>query len=138
MLNHLALLEHQLLVITVVKMDISSHNVKLKEKIKEKKEETQAIIEITTKDITQIITQEKEPQDLITDSETTNGNKKTDPEVVKEIQTILEIRTEMTEAEATQETLTNLIEKVNTNEPLHPTLEMSITLIMIKMKMNPK
>ena len=138
MLNHLALLEHQLLVITVVKMDISSHNAKLKEKIKEKKEETQAIIEIITKDITQIITQEKEPQDLITDPEMTNGNKETNLEVVKEIQTILEIGTEMTEAEATQETLTNLIEKVNTNEPLHPTLEMSITLIMIKMKMNPK
>ena len=138
MLNHLALLEYQLLVITVVKMDISSHNAKLKEKIKEKKEETQAIIKITTKDITQIITQEKEPQDLITDPETTNGNKETDLEVVKEIQTILEIGTEITEAEANQETLTNLIEKVNTNEPLHPTLEMSITLIMIKMKMNPK
>jgi len=60
MLNHFALLEHQLLVITVVKMDISSHNAKLKEKIKEKKEETQAIIKITTKDITQIITQEKD------------------------------------------------------------------------------
>ena len=138
MLNHLAFLEHQLLVITMVKMDISSHNTKLKEKIKEKKEETQAIIKITTKDITRIITQEKEPQDLITDPEITNRNKETDPEVVKEIQTILEIGTEMTEAEATQETLTNLIEKVNTNEPLHPTLEMSITLIMIKMKMNPK
>ena len=138
MLNHLALLEHQLLVITVVKMDISSHNAKLKEKIKEKKEETQVIIEIITKDITQIIIQEKEPQDLITDPEMTNGNKEIDPEVVKEIQTILENRTEMTEAEATQETLTNLIEKVNTNEPLHPTLEILITLIMIKMKMNPK
>ena len=138
MLNYLALLEHQLLVITVVKIDISSYNAKLKEKIKEKKEETQAIIEITTKDITQIITQEKEPQDLITDSKMTNGNKETDPEVVKEIQTILEIGTEMTEAEAAQETLTRLIEKVNTNEPLHPTLEMSITLIMIKMKMNLK
>ena len=85
MLNHLALLEHQLLVITIVKMDILSHNAKLKEKIKEKKEETQAIIEITTKDITQIITQEKEPQDLITDPEITNRNKKTNPEVMKEI-----------------------------------------------------
>ena len=138
MLNHLALLEYQLLVITVVKIDISSHNAKLKEKIKEKKEETQAIIKITTKDITQIITQEKEPQDLITDPETTNGNKETDLEVVKEIQTILEIGTEITEAEANQETLTNLIEKVNTNEPLHPTLEMSITLIIIKMKINSK
>jgi len=138
MLNHLALLEHQLLVITVVKIDISSHNAKLKEKIKEKKEETQAIIKITTKDITQIITQEKEPQDLITDPKMTNGNKETDPEVVKEIQIILEIRTEMTEAEAAQETLTRLIKKVNTNEPLHPTLEMSITLIMIKMKINLK
>ncbi len=138
MLNHLALLEHQLLVITVVKMDISSHNAKLKEKIKEKKEETQAIIKITTKDITQIITQEKEPQDLITDPKTTNRNKETDPEVVKEIQAILEIGTEMTEAEAAQETLTRMIERVNTNEPLHPTLEMSITLIMIKMKMNLK
>ena len=138
MLNHLALLEHQLLVITMVKIDISSHNAKLKEKIKEKKEETQAIIEITTKDITQIITQEKEPQDLITDPKTTNRNKETDPEVVKEIQAILEIGTEMTEAEAAQETLTRLIEKVNTNEPLHPTLEMLIILIMIKMKMNPK
>src|SRR5207237_5056762 len=100
-------------------------NIKLKEKIKEKKEETQAIIEIITKDITQIITQEKEPQDLITNPEMTNGNKETDPEVMKEIQTILEIETEMTEAEATQETLANLIEKVNTNESLHPTLEMS-------------
>ena len=138
MLNHLALLEHQLLVITIVKMDILSHNAKLKEKIKEKKEETQAIIEITTKDITQIITQEKEPQDLITNPETTNGNKETDPKVMKEIQTILEIGTEMIEAEATQETLTRMIEKVNTNELLHPTLEMSITLIMIKMKMNSK
>ena len=138
MLNHLALLEHQLLVITVVEMDISSHNAKLKEKIKEKKEETQAIIKITTKDITQIIIQEKEPQDLITDPEITNENKETDPEVMKEIQIILEIGTEMTEAEAAQETLTRIIEKVNTNEPLHSTLEMSITLIMIKMKMNPK
>ena len=138
MLNHLTLLKYQLLVITVVKMDISSHNAKLKEKIKKKKEETQAIIKITTKDITQIITQEKELQDLITDSEITNGNKETNPEVVKEIQTILEIGTEMTEAEATQETLTRMIEKVNTNEPLHSTLEMSITLIMIKIKMNPK
>jgi len=138
MLNHLALLEHQLLVITVVKMDISLHNAKLKEKIKEKKEETQAIIEITTKDITQIITQGKEPQDLITNPEMINGNKEIDPEVVKEIQIILEIGTEMTEAEAAQETLTRLIEKVNINEPLHPTLEMSITLTMIKMKMNPK
>src|SRR6266487_4839857 len=98
MLNYLTLLEYQLLVITVVKMDISSHNAKLKEKIKEKKEETQAIIKITTKDITQIITQEKEPQDLITNPEITNGNKKTDPEVVKEIQTILEIGTKMIEA----------------------------------------
>ena len=138
MLNYITLLEYQLLVITMVKMDILSHNAKLKEKIKEKKEETQAIIKITTKDITQIITQEKEPQDLITDPETTNENKETDPEVVKEIQTILEIGTEMTEAEAAQETLTRIIERVNTNEPLHPTLEMSITLIMIKMKMNPK
>ena len=85
MLNHLALLEHQLLVITVVKMDISSHNTKLKEKIKEKKEETQAIIEITTKDITQIITQGKEPQDLITNPEMINGNKEIDPEVIKEL-----------------------------------------------------
>src|SRR5437868_12115296 len=138
MMNYLALLEHQLLVITVVKMDISSHNTKLKEKIKEKKEETQAIIKITTKDIAQIITQEKEPQDLITDPEITNGNKETDLEVVKEIQTILEIGTEITEAEAAQETLTRMIEKVNTNELLHPTLEMLITLIMIKMKMNTK
>ena len=138
MLNHLALLEHQLLVITVVKMDISSHNAKLKEKIKEKKEETQAIIKITTKDITQIITQEKEPQDLITDLEMTNGNRETDPEVMKEIQTILEIGTEMTEVEAAQETLTRMIGRVNTNEPLHPTLEISITLIMIKMKINSK
>ena len=138
MLNHLALLEHQLLVITMVKMDISSHNAKLKEKIKEKKEETQVIIEIITKDITQIITQEKEPQDLITDPEMTNRNKKTDPKVIKEIQTILEIGTEITEAKATQETLTRMIEKVNTNKPLHSTLEISITLIMIKMKMNPK
>src|SRR5437868_13359563 len=104
MLNHLALLEHQLLVITVVKMDISSHNAKLKEKIKEKKVETQAIIEIITKDITQIITQEKEPQDLINDFEMTNGNKETDPEFMKEIQTILEIITEMTETKANQET----------------------------------
>ena len=57
---------------------------------------------------------------------------------MKEIQTILEIRTEITEAEAAQETLTRMIEKVNTNELLHSTLEISITLIMIKMKMNPK
>ena len=85
MLNHLTFLEHQLLVITVVKIDISLHNAKLKEKIKKKKKETQAIIEITTKDITQIITQEKEPQDLITDPEITNRNKETNPEVMKEI-----------------------------------------------------
>ena len=119
-------------------MDISSPSAKLKEKIKEKKEETKVIIEITTKDITQIIIQEKEPQDLIINPEITNGNKETDPEVVKEIQIILEIGTEMTEAEAAQETLTKLIEKVNTNEPLHPTLEISITLTMIKIKINPK
>ena len=44
----------------------------------------------------------------------------------------------MTEAEAIQETLTKLIEKVNTNKPPYSTLEILTTLIMIKMKMNPK
>jgi len=57
---------------------------------------------------------------------------------MKEPQTITEIRIEMREAEATQETATRLIEKVNTNEHHHPTLEMSTILTMIKMRMNPK
>ena len=41
MLNHLNLLKHQLLATTVVKKYILLHNAKSKEKIKEKKEETQ-------------------------------------------------------------------------------------------------
>ena len=65
-------------------MDILLHNAKLKEKIKENKEEIKAIIETTTKDIIQIITKEKEPQDLITDLKIINRNKETDLKVMKE------------------------------------------------------
>ena len=127
MLNHFNLFKHQLLATIVVKIDILLHNAKLKEKIKENKEEIKAIIETTTKDIIQIITKEKEPQDLITDLKIINGNKETDHEIMKESQTIIEIRVEIKEAEVDHETYTRLIEKVNTNKPLHYTQEMSTT-----------
>ena len=100
MLNSLDLYEYRLLATTVVKMDILLHNAKSKEKIKEKKEETKAIIRTITKDTTQIITKEKELQDLITDSGMTDGNKKTDPKAVKKLQ-IIEIRIRMKEAKVT-------------------------------------
>ena len=57
---------------------------------------------------------------------------------MKEPQIITEVGIEMRESEAAQKTATRLIEKVNTNEHHHPTLEMSTILTMIKMKMNPK
>ena len=123
MLNSLDLYEYRLLATTVVKMDILLHNAKSKEKIKEKKEETKAIIRTITKDTTQIITKEKNLQDLMTNPEMTDRNKKTFPEAMKELQ-IIEIRIKIKEAEVTQETLIRLIEKVNTNEPPHHTQEM--------------
>ena len=89
----------------MAKMDILLHNAKLKEKIKEKKEETKAIIRTITKNTTQIITKEKELQDLMTDPGITNRNKKTDSEAVKELQ-IIEIGIRTKEAKVTQETLT--------------------------------
>ena len=131
MLNSLDLYEYRLLATTVVKMDILLHNAKSKEKIKEKKEETKAIIRTITKDTTQIITKEKELQDLMTDSRMTDENKKTDLKAMKELQ-IIEIRIRTKEAEVTQETLTRQIEKVNTNEPPHLTSEMLITLTIMK------
>ena len=111
MLNHLDLLKYQLLATTVVKIDILSHNAKSKEKIKENKEKTKAIIETITKDIIQIITKEKEPQDLITDLKIINENKETDLEVMKESQTIIEIRAVMKEAEVDHKTHTRLKKK---------------------------
>ena len=138
MLNYLNLLEQLPLVTTVEKMDILSPTALPKETSKEQREEAKVIIEILTKDTIQITTKEKEPQDLITNLEIINGNRETDLKVMKEPQTITEIGIEMREAEAAQETTTRLIEKVNTNEYHHLTLEMSTILIMIKMKMNSK
>ena len=135
MLNSLDLYEHRLLATTVAKIDILVHNAKSKEKTKEKKEEIKAIIETTTKDIIQIITKEKEPQNLMTDLRITDRNKKTDLEAIKKLQ-IIEIGIRMKEAEVTQETLTRLIEKVNTNKPPYLTSKILITLTI--MKMNPK
>ena len=124
MLNHLDLLKHQPLATTVVKMDILSHTAKSKEKIKEKKEEIRDIIKTIIKDITLTITNEKEPQDPLINHRIINGNREIDLKVVKELQTIIKIRIKIIEIEVDHETHIRLIEKVNTNEPLHHIQEM--------------
>ena len=111
MLNYLNLLEHQLLATTVVKIYILLCNAKSKEKIKKKKEEIRDIIKTIIKNITLIITNEKEPQDTLVNHRIINGNRKIDSKVMKELQTIIEIRIEIIEIEVYHETHIRLIEK---------------------------